>query len=149
MHAVSLIIAFSSPLNSIPSTTPFTSPHHPSKMKALIYAGPNKTAIVDKPIPQIETSNQAVLRMLRTTICGTDLHIVRGEVPTAEIGRTLGHEGIGVVEEVGSEVKHFKKGDRVVIAAVVACGKCTFCRRGYECSRLFVRMVGRSSMLRC
>ena len=110
-------------------------------MKALIYAGPNKTAIVDKPIPQIETSNQAVLRMLRTTICGTDLHIVRGEVPTAEIGRTLGHEGIGVVEEVGSEVKHFEKGDRVVIAAVVACGKCTFCRRGYGCSFLSVRMV--------
>lgn len=100
------------------------------KMKALIYAGPGKTAIVDKPIPQIENSNQAVLRMVRTTICGTDIHIVRGEVPTAEIGRTLGHEGIGIVEEVGSEVKNFKKGDRVVIAAVVACAKCTFCRKG-------------------
>lgn len=99
-------------------------------MKALIYAGPNKTAIVDKPIPQIDNSNQAVLRMVRTTICGTDLHIVRGEVPTAEIGRTLGHEGIGIVEEVGAEVESFKKGDRVVIAAVVACAKCTFCRKG-------------------
>jgi alcohol dehydrogenase len=99
-------------------------------MKALIYAGPGKTAIVDKPIPQIENSNQAILRMLRTTICGTDLHIVRGEVPTAEIGRTLGHEGIGIVEEVGAEVHNFKRGDRVVIAAVVACAKCTFCRKG-------------------
>lgn len=99
-------------------------------MKALIYAGPNKTAIVDKPIPKIDNSNQAIIRMLRTTICGTDLHIVRGEVPTAEIGRTLGHEGIGIVEEVGAEVQNFKRGDRVVIAAVVACSKCTFCRKG-------------------
>jgi alcohol dehydrogenase len=99
-------------------------------MKALIYAGPNKTAIVDKPIPKIENSNEAILRMVRTTICGTDLHIVRGKVPTAEVGRTLGHEGIGVVEEVGAEVVNFKKGDRVVIAACIACAKCTFCRKG-------------------
>lgn len=130
MHPVSSTIILSFPLPSVPSVF---LPNHTNplfKMKALIYAGPNKTAIVDKPIPQIENSSQAVLRMLRTTICGTDLHIVRGEVPTAEIGRTLGHEGIGIVEEVGSEVKNFKKGDRVVIAAVVACAKCTFCRKG-------------------
>lgn len=99
-------------------------------MKALIYAGPGKTAVVDKPVPVVENSNEAVLRMVRTTICGTDLHIVRGEVPTADVGRTLGHEGIGVVEEVGGEVKNFKKGDKVVIAAVVACAKCAFCRKG-------------------
>jgi alcohol dehydrogenase len=99
-------------------------------MKALTYAGPGKTAIVDKPIPKIENPNEAILRMVRTTICGTDLHIVRGEVPTADVGRTLGHEGIGVVEEVGAEVVNFKKGDRVIIAAVVACAKCTFCRKG-------------------
>lgn len=99
-------------------------------MKALIYAGPGETAIVDKPVPVVENSNEAVLRMVRTTICGTDLHIVRGEVPTADVGRTLGHEGIGIVEEVGNEVKNFKKGDKVVIAAVVACAKCNFCRKG-------------------
>jgi len=132
MLAVSLIVTLLSAAFSFPPF-PQSQHHHtnpPSTMKALIYAGPGKTAIVDKPIPQIENSNQAIIRMVRTTICGTDLHIVRGEVLTAEIGRTLGHEGIGVVEEVGSEVKNFRKGDRVVIAAVVACAKCTFCRKG-------------------
>jgi alcohol dehydrogenase len=119
----------SSPYPSL-STSYRTTQTYASEMKALIYAGPGQTAIVDKPIPQIENSNQAVVRMLRTTICGTDLHIVRGEVPTAEVGRTLGHEGIGVVEEVGAEVQNFKRGDRVVIAAVVACAKCNFCRKG-------------------
>ncbi|KAL1590628.1 hypothetical protein WHR41_00854 [Cladosporium halotolerans] len=103
-----------------------------TKMKALTYDGPGKTKVVDKPKPQIENPNEAVLRMVRTTICGTDLHIVHGDVPTVEVGRTLGHEGIGVVEEVGSEVKNFKKGDKVVIAAVVACAKCTFCRKGMQ-----------------
>lgn len=100
-------------------------------MKALIYDGPGKTKIVDKPIPKIQNPNEAVLKMVRTTICGTDLHIVRGDVPTAQVGRTLGHEGIGVVEEVGDEVKNFKKGDKVVMAAVVSCAKCTFCRKGF------------------
>jgi alcohol dehydrogenase len=115
-------------------------------MKALTYAGPGKTAIVDKPIPKIENSNEAILRMVRTTICGTDLHIVRGEVPTADVGRTLGHEGIGIVEEVGDEVVNFKKGDKVIIAAVVACAKCTFCRKGYVQSlvsfELTIRALG-------
>ncbi|KAM0712060.1 hypothetical protein Q7P37_011154 [Cladosporium fusiforme] len=101
-------------------------------MKALTYDGPGKTKVVDKPVPKIENSNEAVLRMVRTTICGTDLHIVRGEVPTVDVGRTLGHEGIGIVEEIGSEVKNFKVGDKVVIAAVVACAKCTFCRKGMQ-----------------
>ena len=89
-----------------------------------------QSALVDKPILHIESSNQAVLRMVRTTICGTDLHIVRDKVPTAEVGHTVGHEGTGIVEEVGSEVKNSKKGGRLVIAAVVACAKCTFCRKG-------------------
>lgn len=99
-------------------------------MKAFTYDGPGKTKVVDKPKPQVENPNEAVLKMVRTTICGTDLHIVHGDVPTVEVGRTLGHEGIGFVEEVGSEVKNFKKGDKVVIAAVVTCARCTFCRKG-------------------
>ena len=67
--------------------------------------------------------------MTRTTICGTDLHILKGDVPTCEPGRVLGHEGVGVVEEVGAGVTSFKVGDRVLISCISSCGKCEFCRR--------------------
>ena len=79
-------------------------------MKALTYDGVGKIKVVDKDKPKIEQPNQAIVKMLRTTICGTDLHIIKGDVPTVEKGRTLGHEGVGVVEEVGPEVKNFEKG---------------------------------------
>lgn len=98
-------------------------------MKALTYDGDGKIKVVDKPIPEIESPTQAILKMLRTTICGTDLHIIQGHVPTVEQGRTLGHEGIGIIEEVGQEVKNFKKGDRVLIACITSCAACSFCKR--------------------
>lgn len=98
-------------------------------MKALTYDGVGKIKVVDKPVPKIESPAQAIVRMIRTTICGTDLHIIKGDVPTVEKGRTLGHEGIGIVEEVGQEVKNFKKGDRVLIACITSCATCSFCKR--------------------
>lgn len=98
-------------------------------MKALTYDGVGKIKVVDKDKPKIEQPNQAIVKMLRTTICGTDLHIIKGDVPTVEKGRTLGHEGVGVVEEVGPEVKNFKKGDRVLVACITSCGTCNFCKK--------------------
>ena len=99
-------------------------------MKALVYHGPGKRSWEEKSKPVIKDSSDAIVRILRTTICGTDLHILKGHVPTATDGRTLGHEGIGVIDEVGSAVSTFKKGDRVLISCISACGKCTACKKG-------------------
>jgi alcohol dehydrogenase len=98
-------------------------------MKALTYDGVGKIKVVEKDKPKIELPTQAIVKLVRTTICGTDLHIIKGDVPTVEKGRTLGHEGIGVVEEVGQEVKNFKKGDRVLIACITSCATCNFCKK--------------------
>lgn len=98
-------------------------------MKALTYDGVGKIKVVDKDKPKLELATQAIVKLVRTTICGTDLHIIKGDIPTVDQGRTLGHEGIGVVEEVGEEVKNFKKGDRVLIACITSCATCTFCKR--------------------
>ena len=98
-------------------------------MKALVYDGVGKIKVVDKDIPKITSGEQALVKLSRTTICGTDLHIIKGDVPTVEPGRTLGHEGVGVIEEVGGEVKNFKKGDRVLIACITSCATCSFCKR--------------------
>lgn len=98
-------------------------------MKALTYDGVGKIKVVDKPKPEIENPTQAIVKLVRTTICGTDLHIIKGDVPTVAQGRTLGHEGIGIIEDVGSEVKSFKKGDRVLIACITSCATCNFCKR--------------------
>ena len=99
-------------------------------MKALIYRGPGQKAIEDRPMPKIEKPGDAIVKIVKTTICGTDLHILKGDVPTCVAGRILGHEGTGVVESVGAAVTAFKKGDRVVVSCVSSCGKCAFCRRG-------------------
>jgi alcohol dehydrogenase len=98
-------------------------------MKALVYLGPGKRALVDRPEPVVELPSDAVVRMTHTTICGTDLHILKGDVPTVESGRILGHEGVGVVEKVGSAVTGFGPGDRVLVSCISACGKCEYCRR--------------------
>ncbi|CAK1363997.1 L-threonine 3-dehydrogenase [Cercospora beticola] len=98
-------------------------------MKALIFAGVGKYKVVDKEIPKIVDGTDAIVKMQRTTICGSDLHILQGHVPTVTDGRTLGHEGIAVIEEAGSEVKNFKKGDRVLIRCITCCGSCQFCKR--------------------
>ena len=99
-------------------------------MKALVYEGPGKITLADKPKPELQAPSDAVVRVTLTTICGTDLHIIKGDVPTCEPGRTLGHEGVGVVESVGAAVTSLKPGDHVLISCISSCGKCTNCRRG-------------------
>jgi alcohol dehydrogenase len=98
-------------------------------MKALVYHGPGKRAWEDKPHPVIQDPGDAVVRVTTTTICGTDLHILKGDLPAVTDGRILGHEGIGVVEQVGPGVSKFHVGDKVIISCVTACLKCDFCRR--------------------
>ncbi len=98
-------------------------------MKALIYKGPGKTALEDRPKPEITAPTDAIVRVTKTTICGTDLHIIKGDVPSCEPGRILGHEGVGVIDSVGPAVTSFKKGDHVLISCISACGKCDYCRR--------------------
>ncbi|WAA08586.1 zinc-dependent alcohol dehydrogenase family protein [Fervidibacillus albus] len=99
-------------------------------MKALTYVEPGKKEVVEKPVPTIEKPTDVIVKMTKTTICGTDLHILSGDVPAVTKGRTLGHEGVGIVEEVGDGVKNFKKGDRVLISCITSCGKCENCKKG-------------------
>ena len=99
-------------------------------MKALIYHGPGQKALEEVAMPSVKQATDALVRITKTTICGTDLHILKGDVPTVNTGRILGHEGIGVIEEAGSGVTRFKKGDRILISCITACGKCEYCRRG-------------------
>lgn len=83
-------------------------------MKALVYHGPGKKQLEEMPKPALREATDAVVRVTKTTICGTDLHILKGNLPTVAPGRILGHEGIGIVEEVGTGVSRFRKGDRVL-----------------------------------
>ena len=99
-------------------------------MKALIFEGPGKKSLAQRPKPAIPESGDAIVRIVKTTICGTDLHILKGDVTTCQPGRILGHEGVGVVDQVGGGVTAFKAGDRVLISCISSCGKCDFCRRG-------------------
>ncbi len=99
-------------------------------MKALVYQGPGKKAVEDRPKPDITAATDAIVKITKTTICGTDLHILKGDVPTCQPGRILGHEGVGIVEKVGAAVTNFKPGDRVLISCISACGKCAYCRKG-------------------
>src|SRR6202047_784964 len=89
-------------------------------MKALVYRGPGSISVEERPRPKVEQPNDAVVKMVKTTICGTDLHILKGDVPTCTPGRILGHEGIGVIEEIGNGVSQFKKGDRVIISCITS-----------------------------
>src|SRR5580692_2599367 len=99
-------------------------------MKALVYYAPGKKSWEEKPKPVIKDTTDAVVKILMTTICGTDLHIMKGDMPAVTDGRILGHEGVGIVEEVGSSVSNFKKGDHVIISCVTSCGKCEYCKKG-------------------
>ncbi|WP_082342969.1 MULTISPECIES: zinc-dependent alcohol dehydrogenase family protein [unclassified Shinella] len=99
-------------------------------MKALVYEGPGRKSLIDRPMPTIVSPTDAIVKVTRTTICGTDLHILKGDVPTCIPGRILGHEGVGIVEETGAGVTQFAKGDRVLISCISSCGKCEYCRRG-------------------
>lgn len=98
-------------------------------MKALVYHSPGKKSWEEKPKPEIVEPSDAILKVLKTTICGTDLHIMKGDVPTVTNGRILGHEGVGIIEEAGKSVTRFKKGDHVLISCITSCGKCEYCRR--------------------
>jgi len=99
-------------------------------MKAFVYRGPGLKALEDRPKPKIQAPGDAIVKIAKTTICGTDLHILKGDVPTCAPGRILGHEGVGVIDSVGPGVTAFKAGDHVLISCISSCGKCEYCRRG-------------------
>jgi len=98
-------------------------------MKALVYLGPGQSALQERQKPQITAPTDAIVKVTKTTLCGTDLHILKGDVPSCQPGRILGHEGVGVIEQVGPGVTAFKPGDRVLISCISACGKCVNCRQ--------------------
>ncbi|MGX1881591.1 alcohol dehydrogenase catalytic domain-containing protein [Streptomyces sp. NPDC055287] len=97
-------------------------------MKALVFQGPGKTSWQEVPDPDIKDAADAVVRVDAVTICGTDLHIIKGDVPEVEPGTVLGHEAVGEVVETGSEVRTVRPGDRVLVSCIAACGRCRFCR---------------------
>jgi alcohol dehydrogenase len=99
-------------------------------MKALVYHGPGKKAWEDVARPELVADTDAIVRVDTTTICGTDLHILKGDVPAMTDGRVIGHEAVGTVEEVGAGVKNVRVGDRLLVSCVSACGACRFCREG-------------------
>ncbi len=99
-------------------------------MKSLVYYAPGKLGLADKPKPSIKLPTDAIVKITKTTICGTDLHIMKGDVPTVTEGRILGHEGVGVIEEIGGSVSNFKVGDHVLISCISSCGKCSNCKKG-------------------
>src|SRR6202046_4113185 len=101
-----------------------------ASMKALVYHGPGKYAWEDTLRPTIKDPGDAIVRITTSTICGTDLHILKGDLPAVTDGRILGHEGIGIVEQVGAGVSEFQVGDKVIISCVTACLRCDFCKRG-------------------
>jgi alcohol dehydrogenase len=98
-------------------------------MRGLVYGGPGKIELKNVPKPVIEKPTDAVVKIVKTTICGTDLGILHGKTPSVKPGTTLGHEGIGIIEEIGTGVSHFKKGDSVIISCITACGTCEYCKK--------------------
>jgi threonine dehydrogenase-like Zn-dependent dehydrogenase len=101
-------------------------------MKAVIYRGVGNVALEDVPEPKIQKPTDAIVRVTSSAICGTDLHFVRGTFPGMKEGRILGHEAVGIVEEVGNSVRNLRKGDRIVVPSTVGCGSCVYCRAGYH-----------------
>lgn len=99
-------------------------------MKALIYKGPGVKVLEEHPAPVMQEPTDAIVKIKKTTICGTDLHILKGDVSTCAPGRVLGHEGIGIVDQVGENVNDFSIGDQVLISCISSCSKCEYCRRG-------------------
>jgi alcohol dehydrogenase len=100
-------------------------------MKALVYHGPGAKSWDDVPDPTLRDSTDAIVRVDATTLCGTDLHILKGDVPTVTPGRVLGHEAVGTVVEVGTAVTSVQAGDRVLVSCISACGRCRYCREGH------------------
>ncbi|MEV4049779.1 zinc-dependent alcohol dehydrogenase [Amycolatopsis sp. NPDC049688] len=100
-------------------------------MKAVVWHGVGDIRIDEVPDPKILEPSDAIVRITRSAICGTDLHLVRGTMPGMQPGTILGHEAVGVVEEVGPAVRGFSPGDRVVVTSTIGCGTCSYCRAGY------------------
>ncbi|HXW45037.1 MAG TPA: alcohol dehydrogenase catalytic domain-containing protein [Streptosporangiaceae bacterium] len=99
-------------------------------MRAMVYHGPGSRAFDEVPDPEITDDADAIVRVDATTICGTDLHILGGDVPSVHAGRVLGHEAVGTVEQTGSAVRTVGEGDRVLVSCISACGTCRYCRAG-------------------
>lgn len=99
-------------------------------MKALTYVAPERFELIEKPKPKILDPKDAVVRVTLSSICSSDLHILHGAVPQANVGITVGHELVGVVETVGSEVTKIKPGDKVAVNVETFCGECFYCKRG-------------------
>ena len=99
-------------------------------MKALVFHGPGRRSWEDVPKPTIIDPDDAIVRVDVVTICGTDLHILKGDVPEVDPGRILGHEAVGTIEQVGPGVRNVAVGDRVLISCISACGRCRYCREG-------------------
>ncbi|KAL7794313.1 alcohol dehydrogenase [Trichoderma ceciliae] len=101
-----------------------------STMKALTYSAVNSVFLEERPKPSILAPTDAIVRVTQTTICGTDLHILNGDVATCEPGRILGHEGIGIIDSTGPSMTRFKQGDSVLISCISSCAACEYCRKG-------------------
>jgi alcohol dehydrogenase len=101
-----------------------------STMKALVYRAIGDVKLEERPKPRITQPTDAIIKLTKSTICGTDLHIRKGDVATCVPGTILGHEGVGIVEESGTSVRGFKKGDHVLISCICSCATCEYCRRG-------------------
>jgi alcohol dehydrogenase len=100
-------------------------------MRATVYHGVGRKSVEEVPDPEITDESDAIVRIDATTICGTDLHILAGDVPSVHSGRVLGHEAVGTIEEVGSSVHTIGPGDRVLVSCVSSCGACSYCREGH------------------
>ena len=98
-------------------------------MKALVYHGPGQKKWEEVPNPTIIDATDVIVQVDTTTICGTDLHILKGDVPTVDVGRILGHEGVGTVTEIGASVSRIAVGDRVIISCITSCGSCSYCQQ--------------------
>jgi alcohol dehydrogenase len=97
-------------------------------MHAVVFHGPGQKHWEEVPDPKIVDDSDAIVRITSTTICGTDLHILKGDVPAMTPGRILGHEAVGTVTEIGPGVRSVKRGDHVLLSCISACGRCRFCR---------------------
>lgn len=98
-------------------------------IKGLVYSGPGIIELKAIPLPEIIKPTDAVIKIVKTTICGTDLGISHGKIPSVLPGTTLGHEGVGIVEETGTAIRNFKKGDHVIISCITSCGTCEYCKK--------------------
>jgi hypothetical protein len=101
-----------------------------STMKALVYRAVGDVKLEERPKPKISQPTDAIIKLTKSTICGTDLHISKGDVATCTPGTILGHEGVGIIDEIGNSVRGFKKGEHVLISCICSCATCEYCRKG-------------------